>query len=81
MLNEDEMLKKNDESNYSPLSHLRVLDLTQFLSGPYADNRSILSDRLGLSEEMIDQLERNGAFGTKPQTSAVLQPKRFGTEH
>lgn len=46
-----------------------------------ADNRSILSDRLGLSEEMIDQLELNGAFGTKPQTSAVLQPKRFGTEH
>jgi crotonobetainyl-CoA:carnitine CoA-transferase CaiB-like acyl-CoA transferase len=46
-----------------------------------ADNRSVLSEQLGLSEETIDQLELKGAFGTKARTSAAHQPKRFGAEH
>jgi CoA:oxalate CoA-transferase len=46
-----------------------------------ANNRSVLSEQLGLSEQTIDQLEFKGAFGTKARTSAAHQPKRFGAEH
>lgn len=39
------------------------------------DNRSVLSSILGLSDERIDQLQRDGAFGAE-QTATVAQAKR-----
>jgi CoA:oxalate CoA-transferase len=44
-----------------------------------ADNRAVLSSLLGLPEEGIDQLERDGAFGAKARTLAAPAPQRLGT--